>query len=558
MRTFINLKKFACSGASIIFAMSVFSLPQAFAAQKKYIVKLKQPSGFLPQDIQTSVRGYQTRALASEVHEMGYGQATAKPLDRLGITIVMGDESIESLLNNHPDVAHVELDQKIYKPQNITGATPSGQQLSPWLSPVMGLVDSEPSANLGYAGSSPVVVAVVDTGLTHAHPYISNALAINAAEQGGIAGVDDDGNGYIDDIYGGNAILKNGNIAEVSTDHGSHVAGLVKAIRDQAAVDYPDARAVKILPIRFIDQSGVGSTSGALEAISYAINRGAKVLNASWGAKGPEAFSQALFDAMNELYYTHDVMITVAAGNSEGNGPNNNDLIPYFPAGFLIPGLLSVGSVTPEFSNMGGGNVGLSSMKFSDFSNYGKRTVHIAAPGSFRNAQFASPGVFSMNANYTSSSNYFVTKKGTSMAAPVVAGIAGVVRAINPSLTAYEVRQIIINSAVASDIANTKVESGAIAHAMNAFVEADNAVTQGLKPQATGEPYVVYSQNETDNSAGSRSSGGGGCGSISPVDLGGGSGQGPFGGNSIVLFSLSYFLFVSLRKILKRSPKYFK
>jgi serine protease len=535
--------------------MALFGVPESVIA-KKWIVKMKQPGGFLPQELRSQVRAYQTRSLASELESQTENIRAKSTLDQLGIAVVTStdEDQVRSILLNHPDVEYFEPNIE-YRLQT----TPSDQSLSPWMSDVMGLTESEPDYQLSYIGSSPVIVGVVDTGATIGHPYLTSALAVNSVELAGTTGVDDDANGYIDDIYGGNAILKTGNVTEDSTDHGSHVAGLVKAIRDQAIGDFPEARAVQILPIRFIDQSGVGSTAGALEAIAYAISRGVKVLNASWGARGEEAFSQALYDAMAELYLTHDVLITVAAGNSEGNGPNNNDVIPYFPSGFNIPGLLSVASVTPEYSFTGvGTNTRMSGISFSDFSNYGSRTVHLAAPGSFRNAQFDSSGVYSMNAHYTSASNYYIRKKGTSMAAPVVAGVAAVVRAINPSLTAYEAGQILLNTSSVSDVAEEKTISGGIVSAIDAFNAAENAISTGLQPEVTGDAFYTY-EEETSTSVsdgGTRAtSSGGGCGTISSQNDSNSQGPSPLGGNSIFLITGIYFLFLASRKVLRSITK---
>jgi subtilisin family serine protease len=167
-----------------------------------------------------------------------------------------------------------------------------------------------------------------------------------------------------------------------------------------------------------------------------------------------------------------------------------------------------------------------------------------------RNAQLDSSGVYSINAQYTSSANYYIRKKGTSMAAPVVAGIAAVVRAINPSLTAFETKQILIDTATASAAANGKTISGAYANASVAFSTAENAISAGLKPAASGDPYTVYeNQTQSTSSAGSQERGGG-CGTITGPSSG--SGDGPFGGNSLILFSLFYFAWVVLRKIQKR------
>src|SRR5699024_1364863 len=133
---------------------------------------------------------------------------------------------------------------------------------APWLKDLQGLQEDVPNPDLKYEGSNPVLVAVVDSGLNTAHPFISAALSQNSREQNSHPG-DHDGNGYRNDVVGANVFTRDGNVSEEGSDHGTHVAGLVKVIRDQAIPSFDEARAVQILPIKFIDSSGYGSTAGA-------------------------------------------------------------------------------------------------------------------------------------------------------------------------------------------------------------------------------------------------------------------------------------------------------
>lgn len=537
------------------------SMAIAGGVKKWIVVPKKDPTpAYLSGTLAVSYRALQTQTTRSLLTAEAPGLRVIKSFRALDVHVVESDvEQLERLKSQgilegfEPDIE--------YRPANLNGiSTPSGLTLSPWLDDIMGFSEFEPDAELT-SSATPTLVAVIDTGATVAHPYLAPALAVNSVELSGTSGVDDDNNGYIDDIYGGNSIYKNGDVAEIGTDHGSHVAGLVKAVRDQAIQNYSQARNVKILPIRFIDASGAGSTSGALDAIDYAIRRGSKVINASWGAGGLASFSQALYDSMVQAYQTYDILFTVAAGNAEGFVANNNDANPYFPASFRIPGQITVSSITPVYSFTGVGTaIALTRVGFSDFSNYGANSVQIAAPGSYRNAYFEEYGVYSANAAYTSNSNLFIRKKGTSMAAPVVAGVAGVIRAINPSLTAYETRRVILETAIASDAASGKVSTGSVVNAQAAFVRAGSEYTTGEAPAASGAPYEVYSDSSASNagskaSSGGSSSSGGGCGLASTVqDVSSNSGdpsgpEGPLGGNSLFLFSALYAVFLALRRL---------
>ena len=496
-----------------------------------------------------ALRSFSLQTTESSLKAESPGLKVSRKYSRLNSLVV--EATVEQLERaQHLGIISSFEPNVFYKNFDFSGVpTPSDQSLSPWLGEILGLDEIDASEDLTASGND-VIVAVIDTGAAHTHEYLSTALAINSAELSGTANVDDDNNGYIDDVYGGNSITKNGNISEVGTDHGTHVSGLVKAVRDQASVNFSQARNVKILPIRFIDSSGAGSTVGALDAIDYAIRRGSKVINASWGAGGEGAFSQALYNAMVQAYETYDIISLVAAGNAEGAQANNNDTYPYFPASFRIPGQITVSSVTPQFSFSGiGANTILSRIVFSDFSNYGANSVQIAAPGSYRNAYFEEYGVYSANAAFSGNTNLFVRKKGTSMAAPVVAGIAGVIRAINPSLTAYETRKVILETATASDITNNRVSSGAIANAAAAFARAQTEITTGENPAASGAAYEIYSETDTSSSGGERapaSQPSGGCGFASSLETHDSNGDGPFGGNSILLFSTLYAVFALL------------
>lgn len=264
-----------------------------------------------------------------------------------------------------------------------------------------------------------VLVAVIDSGVEITHPLLQNRIFVNPGESGVNAnnGVDDDGNGYVDDVNGWDFLQSRSKMND-EVGHGTHVAGIIAA--EHSATEHTEdallsvAPEAKILPLKFIGQFG-GSLGGALEAMDYAGKMGAKIINASWGG---EACSQILREKIVELG-AQGVLFVAASGNSG----NNLEFRPEYPAAFLASNQLTVGSITP-FNGM------------SNFSNYSSKLVHIFAPGT------------DITSTYTAGS--YQTMSGTSMATPFVAGVAALIRGAKPQLTPEEVIQILLKSVVKS------------------------------------------------------------------------------------------------------------
>jgi subtilisin family serine protease len=436
-------------------------------------------------------------------------------------------------------VAYVEKDIRWQTQDNVGESTswPSSFTQAPWLKDLMGFSADNPDPEISPdLGKTRTVVAVIDTGSRSDHPFLSSALEPNSSELNGNPSRDDDGNGFVDDFYGANAITRQGSGTESSSSHGTHVAGIIKTIRDHAIEEFPAASQVSLLPIRFIGDDGSGSTASAVIALEYALARGARVINASWGAKGNGAYSQALYDSFAKLYAA-DVFFAVAAGNADGQGQNNNDVTPYFPANYNIPSLVSVASVTPSYSSALNRLV---SLDLSPFSNYGRNTVQIAAPGDYADGRGGNSGILSAYSGFGPWGNLYIKKQGTSMAAPVIAGIAAVMRAVNPSLTAYETKDLLIKSArTYNQLAS--LQSSAMANAYAAISLAEITPSQGLSPRL---PAAPVRQNQA-TSPPERSAG---CGTVAPINP-----EGPFGGNSLGLVTAAYALWALFRKRRKKT-----
>lgn len=284
---------------------------------------------------------------------------------------------------------------------------------------------------MGYTGKN-ITVAVIDSGLDLDHPAIKRSLWVNEAEKNGFAGVDDDGNGYVDDIHGYSFIDASSDVTD-ENGHGSHVSGVISGVDDS---EYfvgvaPDA---KLMTIKSHDASGLSTKFTVISSLLYAIDNGANVINCSWsGAPEASNYSQILYDVI-ELAMHKNILVVAAAGN-EGRF---TDLDPVFPAGYDVPNMISVGSV-----NRGSDNV-------SGFSNFGLKSVDIAAPGS---------AIKSLDHHGS-----YMRLSGTSMASPHVAGLAALhmerMRFYNKDYDALEVKRILLDTAERVSGTENKIGSG--------------------------------------------------------------------------------------------------
>lgn len=211
-------------------------------------------------------------------------------------------------------------------------------------------------------GSEEVVVAVLDSGVSISHPETNTNIWVNSAEQNGADGEDDDDNGYVDDIYGWD-FWDNDATPEDYNNHGTHIAGTIAALGDNNAGITGVNWNARIMALRI--GGVVGTVGNAAEAILYAADNGAHIINASWG--GSE-FSQTEHDAI-EYADDHGVLLVAAAGNGEDDlVGDDNDETPEYPASYNLPNIISVAATDQDDA-------------LAEFSNYGTTSVHIAAPG---------------------------------------------------------------------------------------------------------------------------------------------------------------------------------
>jgi thermitase len=272
-------------------------------------------------------------------------------------------------------------------------------------------------------GSNTVKIAVIDTGVDYTHPDLKAQIDVNTAELNGKAGVDDDNNGVIDDIYGADFANKDGDPQD-GHGHGTHCAGVIGAVHNDIGVAGVMAN-VKIVPVKFLSDEGSGETIDAISAIDYAMKRGVQVMSNSWGGGEKE---QSLEDAISAAEKAGIVFVAAA-----GNESSNNDTTDSFPANYDVANVISVGSYTSAGAK-------------SSFSNYGLKTVHVSAPGS--------------NILSTYKRGGYTTMSGTSMATPHVAGVVGLLLSVEPKLTPAQVRERLIKTSTKTSKLSTASLSG--------------------------------------------------------------------------------------------------
>lgn len=262
--------------------------------------------------------------------------------------------------------------------------------------------------NLGLRGDG-VVIGVVDTSVDINHAQLSGRVAVNSGEIPD-NGIDDDKNGFVDDVYGASFVTM-GSADPAVNSHGTHVAGIIAADPALGAVS-GIAPGAKIVPAPFLGgASGLGDLGSAIQAMKYTAARGAKIINASWGGAACDLTLYSAFANLSE----RGILLVVASGNNS----RNLDNYPLYPASFLIPHQITVGaSNVDDF--------------MPSWSNSGYTAVQLAAPG---------VGILS-----TVAGNSYGYMDGTSMAAPLVSGAAALLWQARPSATAAQIHQALIRS----------------------------------------------------------------------------------------------------------------
>ena len=278
----------------------------------------------------------------------------------------------------------------------------------------------------GNTGSASVYIGVIDEGIQYTHPDLAGQVG-NPLESAN--GVDDDGNGYVDDVYGwdfdgNNNSVYDGTTLGVTDDHGTHVSGTIGAKANNGAGVVGLNWNVRLISGKFLGAAG-GTTANAIKAIDYfngLKGRGVNIVatNNSWGGGG---YSQALGDAIGRANSANILFIAAAGNGGSDQVGDNNDTTPSYPASYPHANVISVAAITKTGAR-------------ASFSNYGPTSVDIGAPGA---------AVWSTTA-YNGYSSY----DGTSMATPHVTGAAALYASTHPGATAAAVKNALLSSAVAT------------------------------------------------------------------------------------------------------------
>ncbi len=310
-----------------------------------------------------------------------------------------------------------------------------------------------------------IIVAIVDSGLRLTHEDLAPNLWTNPSEIPD-NGIDDDGDGYIDDVHGINSITGSGSPVD-DVGHGTHVAGIIGAAGNNGKGITGVAWKVQLMPLKFIGSSGDGLTSDAIECINYAWRHGASVINASFGNTSFSSSMQtAILSARNA-----GVILVAAAGNEN----TNNDLVPSYPANYTLDNVVSVAATTS------------SDVLDTSYSNYGATTVDLGAPGT---------GILSCG--YDSNSSY-VLMSGTSMATPVVVGVIALMRAQFPNASHTEIIQRLLATVDPVPTLTGKSVSGGrvnLQKALSPFVHASftSSVLAGTVPLTVNFTNISFGE----------------------------------------------------------------
>ncbi len=362
--------------------------------------------------------------------------------DREGLTVVrmlMPVDAAVKILRSSPDVVFAEPNYYLY--HTATSNDPYYTDGSLWGMYGDATSPSNPYGSqageawaAGNTGSATVHIGVIDEGAMYSHEDLAGQIWTNPYDP--VDGIDNDGNGYVDDIHGWDFDGDDNSTYDgKQDDHGTHVSGTIGAIGGNGIGVAGVSWNVSIITAKFLGRRG-GSTTNAIKAIDYITDLKTRhglnlpATNNSWGGGG---FSQALQDAI-ERANAADILFVAAAGNDGAD----IDASPSYPASYPNANIIAVASIT----STGG---------LSSFSNYGATSVDIGAPGS---------GIYSTLPGNRPGSSTYGSYNGTSMATPHVTGGVALYAASNPGASAATIKSAILNSAVATSSLSGKTVTG--------------------------------------------------------------------------------------------------
>jgi subtilisin family serine protease len=359
--------------------------------------------------------------IGGKMHEKILTKAMKDDGDTEGIVVVNTSLDVLDAVGKikGPEIEYAEPNY-IYRHEVVTN--------DPYFSSLWGMIatntystQAETAWGKGQIGSPSVVVGVIDEGIQFEHPDLVGQIWTNPLDP--IDGIDNDGDGYKDDIHGwdfanNDNTIYDGGTGGTQDTHGTHVAGTIGALGNNGLGVVGMNWNITIISAKFLSPSG-GTTANAVKAIDYFVflkNHGVNIvaLNNSWGGGG---YTKSLFDAITRANVA-GILFIAAAGNGDFRGVAiNNDKKPTYPASYAVANVISVAAID-------------ATGKLASWSNYGAKTVHLAAPG---------VAIWS-----TMAYNTYASWSGTSMATPHVTGAVALYASIHPGSSAAVIKAAIL------------------------------------------------------------------------------------------------------------------
>lgn len=372
-------------------------------------------------------------------------QFTKLRVDYLRISRASVDEAV-TRYRTHPAVEVIEPNY-IYRASFVPN-DPMFDQL--WGMQNTGQTGGTPGADISavqawdvFTGSPSVLVGVIDSGVDYTHPDLAANIFTNTGEIPGNF-IDDDGNGFIDDVRGWD-FVNNDNDPMDDAGHGTHCSGTIGAVGNNGIGVAGVTWNVRILPIKFLDSFGSGTTEGAIAAVDYARTMGVQIVSASWGGTGNSELLRSAIESFNNA----GGLFVAAAGNAG----QNTDVFPFYPSAYDLPRIVAVAASTHNDVLAG-------------FSNFGVVTVDLAAPGESILSTVPGAGYAVFN--------------GTSMATPHVAGALALMLARFPGMDADAAKSLLLSRADPIPALAGLVLSGARLNAFMMVAEADSIPPGGI------------------------------------------------------------------------------
>jgi len=426
----------------------------------------------------------------------GHGKKSLRGLSRIEkLELVAGQEpeAVAAELRMLPSVEFAEPNYLVSHDE-VTPNDPSFNQQ--WALKNTGALGGQPGADIQAApawetttGAPSTIIAVIDSGIDFTHPDLRKNQWTNANERAN--GRDDDHDGFIDDLYGWDWVANNKVIRD-EQGHGTMVAGIIAAEGNNVIGTTGVMWRASLMSLRVLDNTGTGDVASAVEAIDYAVNHGAQVINCSWGT---DEESIALKDAIARANNSGVVVVS-----SAGNSGRDIESTPYYPASYGLPNQIAVAS-TDNFDHL------------ASWSNFGSAHITIAAPGT--------------DILTTRMGGGYTTVTGTSASTPLVTGVAGLIKTQRWWLSAAGTRAAIVDGVRQVAELTGKVSSGGVVSAGGAL----NAL-QGpnTPPPGSGNSNNGNGNNGNGGGNGNGNNGNGNNPPVRPPAPGHGSGgRGPGG-----------------------------